>query len=84
MWLVFNEPSSSVFGKLWAVISVSVILLSLVTFVVETLPSVQAVDEHGHEIENDSVALIEEVWFVHLLLYRGLPIHIHSTQSTIT
>ncbi|ESO13108.1 hypothetical protein HELRODRAFT_141211, partial [Helobdella robusta] len=50
LWLLFEYPESSIAARIIAILSVSIILLSIVTFCLETLPTMKKYREspHGH------------------------------------
>ncbi|XP_039272348.2 voltage-gated potassium channel regulatory subunit KCNF1-like isoform X1 [Styela clava] len=73
MWGMFVEPSSCFIGKIWAVVSVGFIVISLSTFVLGTLHCFQSKDSYGNEIENPVIETIEKVcitWFTFEYLVR--------------
>ncbi|XP_039272350.2 potassium voltage-gated channel subfamily B member 1-like isoform X3 [Styela clava] len=65
MWGMFVEPSSCFIGKIWAVVSVGFIVISLSTFVLGTLHCFQSKDSYGNEIENPVIETIEKLYFTH-------------------
>ncbi|OQV13742.1 Potassium voltage-gated channel protein Shaker [Hypsibius exemplaris] len=68
MWLLFEVPESSKWAKVIASISVAVIILSIVTFCLETLPQFKhyriTEGPNGTKIEEDQIANFSEPFFV--------------------
>lgn len=68
IWLLFEVPESSKWAKVIASISVAVIILSIVTFCLETLPRFKhyriTEGPNGTKIEEDQVANFSEPFFV--------------------
>ena len=59
IWLTFEHPSTSKFAKVLAIFSVTVILLSIVVFCLETIP-----DLDPHKVPEKHKKTIETTWFV--------------------
>jgi hypothetical protein len=85
VWLLFEYPESSMAARLIAILSVGVILLSIVTFCLETLPDLKPqfprsnVTDNGTVILDDAISFTEPfflieticiVWFTSELLTR--------------
>ncbi|CAL4122226.1 unnamed protein product, partial [Meganyctiphanes norvegica] len=85
IWLTFDEPSSSIFARFIAIISLSAILISIVAFCMETLPRYKHykvfndTDNNTIKIEDETPKLgepffiIESIcvaWFTFELLVR--------------
>ena len=68
LWLLFEVPESSKSAKVCASISVAVIILSIVTFCLETLPQFKhyriTEGPNGTKIEEDQIANFSEPFFV--------------------
>lgn len=60
VWLLFEYPESSMAARLIAIFSVTVILLSIVVFCLETLPQFKKYSSNTSEPSNSSSAKIEQ------------------------
>ena len=70
VWLLFEYPESSMAARLCAIFSVSIILLSIVIFCLETLPQfkhyrvVNGTTENEPSIEEDDIPKFNEPFFI--------------------
>ena len=71
LWLLFEYPESSLAARMVAVVSVLVVILSIVTFCIETIPGLKrhgsinvTSDANGTEIEFDSIPTFNEPFFI--------------------
>ncbi|CAL4085415.1 unnamed protein product, partial [Meganyctiphanes norvegica] len=60
IWLTFDEPSSSIFARFIAVISLSAILISIIEFCMETLPEYKHYNIFNDTIHNSTIVIEDE------------------------
>ncbi|CAL4064841.1 unnamed protein product, partial [Meganyctiphanes norvegica] len=60
IWLTFDEPSSSIFARFIAIISLSAILISIIVFCMETLPEYKHYNIFNDTVHNSTIMIEDE------------------------
>ncbi|XP_005997587.1 potassium voltage-gated channel subfamily S member 3a [Latimeria chalumnae] len=66
IWVTMENPAHSLFGKIFAVCSLSVVLISIVAMCIHSMPEFQHVDTSDRELEDPILSAVEIVciaWF---------------------
>jgi len=74
VWDLLEKPQTSLAARVVAFVSITFIILSTVSLTLNTIPSIQEIDEKtGHPVDNQKLATIEAVcitWFTAEFLMR--------------
>merc|ERR1711872_249534 len=58
IWNVLDNPSSSLLARLWYLLSLLVVSLAILSFILNTIPSIATRDEDGNKFDNSLLAFI--------------------------
>ncbi|XP_037391012.1 potassium voltage-gated channel subfamily S member 2 isoform X2 [Pygocentrus nattereri] len=75
LWLTLENPGYSIPSKLFSLLSISVVLMSIATMCINSIPEYQMYDENGQQIEDPTMQALEIFcicWFTFEVVTRML------------